>query len=56
MFIQTEETPNPAALKFIPGVDVMGTGNAGNLILRKKLRIPHSQNAYSISMGCNLFF
>ena len=28
MFIQTEETPNPAALKFIPGVDVMGTGNA----------------------------
>ena len=28
MFIQTEETPNPAALKFIPGVDVMVTGNA----------------------------
>lgn len=28
MFIQTEETPNPAALKFIPGVDVMGIGNA----------------------------
>ncbi len=28
MFIQTEETPNPAALKFIPGVDVMGKGNA----------------------------
>ena len=28
MFIQTEETPNPATLKFIPGVDVMGTGNA----------------------------
>ena len=28
MFIQTEETPNPATLKFIPGVDVMGAGNA----------------------------
>ena len=28
MFIQTEETPNPAALKFIPGVNVMDTGNA----------------------------
>lgn len=28
MFIQTEETPNPATLKFIPGTDVMGTGTA----------------------------
>ena len=26
MFIQTEETPNPATLKFLPGQDVMGTG------------------------------
>ena len=28
MFIQTEATPNPATLKFIPGVDVMGSGTA----------------------------
>ena len=28
MFIQTEETPNPATLKFIPGVTVMKTGTA----------------------------
>ena len=26
MFIQTEETPNPATLKFLPGRDVMGAG------------------------------
>jgi Fe-S cluster biogenesis protein NfuA len=26
MFIQTETTPNPATLKFMPGVKVMGTG------------------------------
>ena len=26
MFIQTEDTPNPSTLKFIPGVDVMGSG------------------------------
>ena len=26
MFIQTEETPNPATMKFLPGRDVMGTG------------------------------
>ena len=24
MFIQTEETPNPETLKFIPGEDVLG--------------------------------
>jgi Fe-S cluster biogenesis protein NfuA len=26
MFIQTEVTPNPATLKFLPGKDVLGTG------------------------------
>jgi len=26
MFIQTEETPNPATMKFLPGRDVMGQG------------------------------
>ncbi len=28
MFIQTEQTPNPATLKFLPGEDVMGQGVA----------------------------
>ena len=28
MFIQTESTPNPATLKFLPGQAVMGTGTA----------------------------
>ncbi|HMM14056.1 MAG TPA: NifU family protein [Parvibaculum sp.] len=28
MFIQTEATPNPATLKFIPGREVMGDGRA----------------------------
>lgn len=27
MFIQTEETPNPATLKFLPGRDVLGAGH-----------------------------
>ena len=26
MFIQTESTPNPATLKFLPGREVMGDG------------------------------
>ena len=28
MFIQTESTPNPATLKFLPGQTVLGTGTA----------------------------
>ena len=28
MFIETEGTPNPATLKFLPGRDVMGDGTA----------------------------
>ncbi len=28
MFIQIEETPNPATLKFLPGCDVLGQGTA----------------------------
>ena len=28
MFIQTEPTPNPASLKFLPGVQVMASGTA----------------------------
>ena len=28
MFIQTESTPNPATLKFLPGRDVLGSGTA----------------------------
>ena len=28
MFIQTEQTPNPATLKFLPGRDVLGAATA----------------------------
>ena len=28
MFIQTESTPNPATLKFLPGQEVLGRGTA----------------------------
>ncbi len=28
MFIQTEETPNPMTLKFLPGRAVLGSGTA----------------------------
>jgi Fe-S cluster biogenesis protein NfuA len=37
MFIQTEETPNPATLKFLPGRDVM-TGDTANFEDRESAR------------------
>ncbi len=30
MFIQTESTPNPTTLKFLPGCDVLGEGHAAD--------------------------
>ena len=33
MFIQTESTPNPATLKFLPGQRVLGTGTAATVAL-----------------------
>ncbi|PCI40901.1 MAG: NifU family protein [Rhodospirillaceae bacterium] len=32
MFIQTEATPNPATLKFLPGTDVMGANGTANFV------------------------
>ena len=34
MFIQTEDTPNPATLKFLPGRDVTGEGVAPREYMR----------------------
>lgn len=32
MFIQTEATPNPATLKFLPGTQVMGSAGTANFV------------------------
>ncbi|KAH7104529.1 scaffold protein Nfu/NifU N terminal-domain-containing protein [Auriculariales sp. MPI-PUGE-AT-0066] len=40
MFIQTEQTPNEESLKFIPGVQVMGSGSAEFLDTRSALTSP----------------
>lgn len=32
MFIQTEATPNPATLKFLPGTEVMGANGTANFV------------------------
>ena len=46
MFIQTESTPNPATLKFLPGQTVMEQGTAD---------FPNSDSAYSSPLAERLF-
>ena len=48
MFIQTEETPNPATMKFIPGKDV--TGESG-----KTFYFKNSEEASSSPLALSLF-
>ena len=48
MFIQTEETPNPASLKFIPGVDVMTNGTAEFRSAAAAGNSPLAQNIFAV--------
>lgn len=48
MFIQTEDTPNPAAMKFLPGQDVLGAGRLG-------LDFPSPQAAAASPLAAALF-
>ena len=48
MFIQTEETPNPASLKFIPGVDVMTNGTAEFRSPSAAGNSPLAQNIFAV--------
>ena len=46
MFIQTESTPNPATLKFLPGQEVLGLGTAD---------FPNAETAASSPLARRLF-
>jgi len=46
MFIQTEQTPNPATLKFLPGCDVMAEGTAD---------FPNAERAAASPLATRLF-
>ncbi|MCQ8241911.1 NifU family protein [Rhizosaccharibacter radicis] len=46
MFIETEDTPNPATLKFLPGRDVMGTGTADFTDASVAARSPLAQRLF----------
>jgi len=56
MFIQTQETPNPATLKFLPGQPVMESGSA-NFPTREDAAVsPLASRLYEVSGINGVFF
>ena len=56
MFIQTEATPNPATLKFIPGRDVLAEGTADFRSKSDALASPLATRLFSIDGVDGVFF
>jgi Fe-S cluster biogenesis protein NfuA len=57
MFIQTEETPNPATLKFLPGRDVMGPGAVADFPSAKQAgRSPLARALFAVPEVSRVFF
>lgn len=56
MFIQTESTPNPATLKFIPGVAVMDTGTVDFATREAAARSPLASRLYDVNGVDGVFF
>ncbi|MCG8407514.1 MAG: NifU N-terminal domain-containing protein, partial [Phycisphaerales bacterium] len=56
MFIQTEETPNPATLKFLPGRDVLGTGAIDFPDAEAAARSPLAAQLFTIEHVSGVFF
>src|SRR6202008_3344884 len=55
MFIQTEQTPNPATLKFLPGCPVMTSGTA-NFTSEEAARIsPLAERLFSLPEVTGVF-
>lgn len=49
MFIQTEETPNPATMKFLPGREVLGQGTLEINTPADALQSPLAQSLFDIA-------
>jgi Fe-S cluster biogenesis protein NfuA len=56
MFIQTEQTPNPATLKFLPGRVVMPTGTANFTDATVAARSPLAERLFSLDHVAGVFF
>src|SRR5436309_5881614 len=55
MFIQTEQTPNPATLKFLPGCTVMGTGTANFADREAAWRSPLAERLFELPEVSGVF-
>lgn len=55
MFIQTEETPNPATLKFLPGREVLGRGTADFADSTGADRSPLAQRLFEVEGVTRVF-
>ena len=55
MFIQTEDTPNPATLKFIPGVSVMAEGTAHFSAIDDASASPLARRLFGVDGVCGVF-
>jgi Fe-S cluster biogenesis protein NfuA len=55
MFIQTEQTPNPATLKFLPGRTVMETGTADFPEAETAKRSPLAQRLFQVEGIAGVF-
>ena len=56
MFIQTEATPNPATLKFLPGRIVMQAGTADFPSVETAARSPLAQSLFGVPGVSGVFF
>jgi Fe-S cluster biogenesis protein NfuA len=56
MFIETEGTPNPATLKFLPGRDVMGLATADFASAVTAVRSPLATALFELSGVSRVFF
>jgi Fe-S cluster biogenesis protein NfuA len=56
MFIQTEQTRNPATLKFLPGIAVMDQGTTNFPIREDADRSPLATRLYDVDGVCGVFF
>jgi Fe-S cluster biogenesis protein NfuA len=56
MFIQTEATPNPASLKFLPGRTVMGDGTLDIRSAEDAGRSPLAERLFAIDGVSGVFF
>ena len=55
MFIQTEQTPNPATLKFLPGREVLGAGTADFTSSEAAANSPLAQRLFAIQGVAGIF-